>query len=191
MPIDISSPPSKCEHCILGKQTRSSVPRVREGERATKHLEHVYIDLCGPMSIPSRSGRLYSMNIIDDYSGFVWTLPLRSKADAAPFLKIWLTALEVQTPFRLQSFVTDNGELASSHIQNWCNEKGILHLFTAPYTSAHNGRIERLHRTLFDKARSMLSACKAPANLWDEFCATAAYLTNLTGASANNGKTPY
>jgi hypothetical protein len=71
MPINISSPPSKCEHCILGKQICSSVLRVWEGERAIKHLEHVYIDLCGPMSIPSRSGCLYSMNIIDDYSGFV------------------------------------------------------------------------------------------------------------------------
>lgn len=191
MPLDTSSTPSKCEHCILGKQTRSSVPRVREGARATKALERIYVDLCGPMSIPSRSGRLYSMNIIDDYSSFVWSLPLRSKDEAAPILRNWLTALEVQTSYRLQSFVTDNGELASLQVQNWCTDKGILHLFTAPYTSAHNGRAERLHRTLLDKARAMRSACNSPANMWDEFCATAAYLTNLTGASANEGKTPY
>ena len=190
MLIDTSNAPPKCEHCILGKQTRSSVPKLREGARATSHLERVFIDLCGPMSIPSRSGRLYSMNIIDDYSSFVWSLPLRSKDEAAPVLKHWLTALEVQTPHRLRSFVTDNGELASSQIQDWCSQKGILHLFTAPYTSAHNGRAERLHRTLLDKARAMISACKAPTNMWDEFCATAAYLTNLTGTTANNGKTP-
>ena len=190
MLIDTSNAPPKCEHCILGKQTHSSVPKLREGARATSHLERVFIDLCGPMSIPSRSGRLYSMNIIDDYSSFVWSLPLRSKDEAAPILKHWLTALEVQTPHRLRSFVTDNGELASSQIQDWCSQKGILHLFTAPYTSAHNGRAERLHRTLLDKARAMISACKAPTNMWDEFCATAAYLTNLTGTTANNGKTP-
>jgi hypothetical protein len=28
-----SSPPPACEHCILGKQTRSSIPKVREGVR--------------------------------------------------------------------------------------------------------------------------------------------------------------
>ena len=27
--------------------------------------------------------------------------------------------------------------------------------------------------------------------MWDEFCATAAYLTNFTGTTANDGKTPY
>ena len=90
MPVDISSPPPKCEHCILGKQTRSSVPKQREGARATKPLERIYVDLCGPMTIPSRSNRLYSMNIIDDYSSFVWSLPLRSKDEAAPVLKSWL-----------------------------------------------------------------------------------------------------
>src|SRR6266852_8136106 len=41
--------PSKCERCILGKQTRSSVPKVREGVWATKQLEHVYVNLCSPM----------------------------------------------------------------------------------------------------------------------------------------------
>ena len=85
------------------------------------------------------------MNIIDDYSSFVWSVPLRSKAEAATMLKHWLTAMEVQTPHRLASFVTDNGELASLQIQNWCSEKGILHLFTAPYTSTQNGRAEHLH----------------------------------------------
>ena len=191
MPINTSSLPPKCEHCILGKQTRSSVPKVREGPRAVAPLGWVYVDLCGPMSIPSRTGRLYSMNIIDDYFSFVWSIPLRFKDEAAPTLKVWLFVLEVQTPHHLKSFVTDNGELASLQIHQWCTEKGILHLLTAPYTSAQNGRAERLHRTLMDKARAMCSACNSPLNMWDEFCTTAAYLTNFTGTSANNGKTPY
>ena len=42
-----------------------------------------------------------------------------------------------------------------------------------------------------NKARAMRFACDSPLNMWDEFCATAAYLTNFTGASANNGRTPY
>ena len=191
MPIDLTSPPPTCEHCILGKQTRSSVPKVREGFKAEKPLDRVYVDLCGPMSVPSRSGFLYCMNIIDDFSGFVWSIPLRFKHEAASALKAWHLALDIQTPYRLKSFVTDNGELCSNSIHQWCKEKGVLHLFTAPYTSAQNGRAERLHRTLMDKARSMRSACGAPFNMWDEFCATAAYLTNFTGASANKGKTPY
>ena len=37
----------------------------------------------------------------------------------------------------------------------------------------------------------MHSACSSPVNMWDEFCATTTYLTNFTGSSTNNGKTPY
>jgi hypothetical protein len=37
----------------------------------------------------------------------------------------------------------------------------------------------------------MCIACNAPGFLWDEFYSTAAYLTCLTAATANNGRTPY
>jgi transposase InsO family protein len=191
MPVDLSPTPPKCEACILGKQTRTAVPKLREGERATAPLERIFVDLCGPMSIPSRTGRLYSMNIIDDFSSFVWSLPLHSKSDAFPSFRHWLTAVELHTSHRLKYIITDNGELTSNVMRDFCATKGILHLLTAPYTSAHNGRAERLHRTLMDKARAMRIACKAPPNIWDEFVATAAHLTNLTGSSANQGKTPY
>jgi transposase InsO family protein len=191
MPVDISSLPPKCDHCILGKQTRASVPKVREGVRAVRPLEHVFLDLCGPMSVPSRSGRLYSMNVIDDFSSYVWSLPLRNKSEALPVFQAWHKTVENQSNHRLATLVTDNGELTSNAMTQYCSEHGITHLFTAPYTSAQNGRAERLHRTLLTKARTMRSACEAPPNMWDEFCATAAYLTNLTITSSLNGKTPF
>ena len=191
MHINLSYSPPKCNACILGKQTRSSVPKVREGIRALRPLERVFLDLCGPMFVTSRTGRRYSMNIVDDYSNFVWSLPLRTKDEALIVLRDWLAAVENQSGFRLTYLITDNGELASNSMSSFCSQRGITHLFTAPYTSAHNGRAERLHRTLSDKTRAMRLACKAPPSMWDEFCATAAFLTNLTSSSALNGKTPY
>jgi hypothetical protein len=74
---------------------------------------------------------------------------------------------------------------------DWCQAHGIDHHLTAPYTSAPNGRAERLHRTIIGKACTMHISCNAPDFLWDEFCATAAYLTNFTAATANHGQTPY
>ena len=91
---------------------------VTEGVRATRQLEHIFIDFCDLMSIPSHSGRLYSMNIINDYSSFIWSVPLHSKAEAATMLKHWLMIMEVQMPHHLASFVIDNGELSSIQIQN-------------------------------------------------------------------------
>ena len=194
MPINLSLPASKCESCILGKQTRTAVPKTQEGARATSPLERIYVDLCGPMSKPSRTGRLYLMNFIDDYSSFIWSLPLRNKSEASTVFKHWLMAVELQTPHKLKCLVTDNGELTSLQLCELCAERGILCLFTAPYTSMHNGRAERLHRTLMDKAHSMRFSCSAPVDMWDEFCATAAYLSNLTFTTTNsghNGKSPY
>jgi Pol polyprotein/gag-pre-integrase-like protein len=54
MPIDLSSAQHKCEHCILSKQTHSSVPRIQEGNWAIQPFAHVYVDLCGPVTDRSR-----------------------------------------------------------------------------------------------------------------------------------------
>ena len=85
MPIDLSTMPPKCDHCILGKQARTPVPKVREGPRATSQLGRVYINLSGPLSC-LKLGNLYNIQIIDDFSGYVWAIPLQSKAAVAPAL---------------------------------------------------------------------------------------------------------
>jgi hypothetical protein len=92
---------------------------------------------------------------------------------------------------RLKIITTDNGELLSNATANWCATHGIIHQLTAPHTSAHNGHVEHLHRTIMGKARAMQLACNAPSDIWDEFCSTAAYLTNFTASTSNGGKTPH
>ncbi|KIJ40028.1 hypothetical protein M422DRAFT_138156, partial [Sphaerobolus stellatus SS14] len=48
MPIDLSSPTPVCQFCILGKQTKTPIPKEWCGERATRVLEKVHADLMGP-----------------------------------------------------------------------------------------------------------------------------------------------
>ena len=76
-------------------------------------------------------------------------------------------------------------------MHDWCDSRGIEHQFTAPHLSAHNGRCERLHLTLMNKARSMSIACAVPPFLWDEFVSTAAYLSSLTSSSSSPHCTPF
>ena len=190
MPIDLSYLPPKCDFCILGKQTRASIPKTREGIKATKCLERVHVDLCGPMSTMSKAGNCYSMNIIDDFSSYVWSLPLKKKSDAAQAFQQWQLKVENNSERRLKILVSDNGKLLSQSMQDWCSKRGIDHQLTAPHASAQNGRAKRLHRTLNGKARAMCLACNAPTSLWDEFNATAALLTNVTGSVTIGGKTP-
>ncbi|KAJ8584501.1 hypothetical protein M405DRAFT_695595, partial [Rhizopogon salebrosus TDB-379] len=66
MPIDLSTQPPICDACVLGKQTRNSVPKVRGGDRATRKLGIVHVDLMEHPDILSAAGNKYIMDIIDD-----------------------------------------------------------------------------------------------------------------------------
>jgi len=131
------------------------------------------------------------MNIIDDFLSYVWSLPLRNKAEAALVLQHWHKHVMTQFDRPLKILMTNNGELVSNSMSSWCLSNGINHLVTAPYMSAQNGCAERVHRMILGKARAMQLACNVPPSLWDEFCVTAAYLTNLTATPMLSGKTPY
>ncbi len=191
MTINLSLAPQACDHCVRGKQACSPILKVREGARATRWLEHVYIDLSGPHAIMSHSSFCYIMNLIDDYSRYNWTHLLKAKSDTFGAFCTWLTATEIQSGKKLCYVLTDNGELCSTDMAHWCADRGITHQFTAPHTSAQNGRVEHLHRTLMDKACTMRLACDAPLQMWDEFIVTASYLTNLTASHTLNGRTPH
>ena len=93
-PIDLSSLPPTCDHCAIGKQLRSLVPKAHEGVKVNKQLERVHVDLWGLMAVTSCSGKLYSMN------------------------QIWHKAVTVQSGDNLWILVTNNRELVS-HFYAW------------------------------------------------------------------------
>jgi GAG-pre-integrase domain len=191
MHIDLSTEPGKCDHCILGKQVRTPVPKTREGPRSKRKLGIVCVDLMGPEAVKSASGNLYTMNLIDDCTSFIWTIHLLSKSAADPALRQWELMHEQETGLRVGIFRVDNGELKSSALTSYFESHGTQMQFTAPYTSAHNGRSERVHRTLHDKARTMRIQCGLPPNRWDEFMSTACYLTVRTPSRSQAGTTPF
>ncbi|KAG1866231.1 hypothetical protein F4604DRAFT_1505943, partial [Suillus subluteus] len=92
MPVNLSAVPPKCDHCILGKQTRTAVPRVREGKRAVRKLEIIHVDLMEHPDTVSAASNKYVMDIIDDFSSYAWAIPLAAKSDAFPALKAWALA---------------------------------------------------------------------------------------------------
>jgi GAG-pre-integrase domain/Integrase core domain len=191
MHVDLSSAPPKCQSCILGKQTKNSVPKIREGPRAEMVLDCVYIDLTGPQSVQSASGNSYVMNIIDDATSYSWAIPLPRKSSAITVLKTWVPTVERQTGRKVGAFNIDNGELKSTEFIDFCASRGITLRWTSPHTSAQNGRVERVHRTLFDSARTMRSFSGLPANRWDEFIVTANYLRMRAATKTLNNITPY
>ena len=75
MQIDLSLHPAKCDHCTLRKQSKTLVLKKQEGDKDKEQLGRVYVDLCGPMSATSHTGKLYCMNLINNFSSYIWTIP--------------------------------------------------------------------------------------------------------------------
>ena len=191
MHVDPSSEPPPCEHCILGKQVKCPLPKVREGLRATKRLEIVHVDLTGPMAVRSASGNAYILDIIDDCTSFIWSIPIPSKSAALPSLIAWEKAREIETGSVVGTYRLDNGELKSNAMHAWAASRGTRLQFTAPYTSGHNGRVERTHLTLANRARSMRLQTGLPPNRWDKFFVTACYLSVRSPTRSLINTTPY
>ena len=194
MPIDVSVSPPTCEHCILGKQSKTLVPHTREGERAKIPLAIVYFDLMGPQDVPSMGGSLYLMNIINDYSSYPWGFTLKWKSDAVQVFKDWKVKLERETGHKVGIVRTDGGgEYTGFEYESMLKRDGdgITHQTTALYTSAQNGKSERLHHTIMGRAWAMRLDAKLPPNIWGECAMAAFYLAQWTPTRTLKRKTPY
>ena len=192
MPIDLSTLPPLCEHCVLGKQMKMPVLKVRGGERAKKRLEKVFSDITGPEDVGSLSGEKYILNFIDDFSGMSWIYPLKQKSNAADVLKAWKTLVENESGEKVKIFRTDNGgEYTSGVFETYLIQEGVRHQTTAPYTSAENGKAERCHRMVMNRARAIRSDSKLPPSLWAESVRAAAYIKNRTPTRTLKDKMPY
>jgi transposase InsO family protein len=74
---------------------------------------------------------------------------------------------------------SDNGsEFKNLQVEEFLEEEGIKHEFSAPYTPQQNGVVERKNRTLIDMARIMLGEFKTPERLWWEAVNTACHAIN-------------
>ena len=76
-------------------------------------------------------------------------------------------------------------------MQDFVQDEGIKHEFSAPYTPQQNGVVERKNRTLIEMARTMLSEFKSPHNFWGEAVSTAAHCSNRLFLRPLHNKTPY
>jgi len=70
------------------------------------------------------------------------------------------------------------GEYKSNEFKRHCEELGLQHNITCPYTPQHNEVAERKNRTIMDMARSMLKAKGMPNYFWVEAVTCAVYLIN-------------
>ena len=74
--IPISNLP--CSSCILGKQSRKSIPKAKT-TLSISTLQLIHLDVVGPFRVRSLGGACYFLTFIDDYSKKTWVYFLSSK----------------------------------------------------------------------------------------------------------------
>ena len=187
--IDI--PNQLYQSCVAGKQHRSSFPK---GSlfRASKPLELVYIDICGPISPSTLGGSRYFLLIVDDFSRLMWVSMLKSKSDALTEFKRFKALAEAEQDTHIKCLRSDRGgEFTSEAFADFYIAHGIKRQLTAPYSPQQNGIVERKNRTILSLVRSMLKEKSLPRELWGEAVNTAVYLLNRSSTRSLHGSTPY
>lgn len=177
-----------CEKCLAGKQHR--MPFENSVSRASKPLELVHADVCGPMETISLGGARYFLLLKDDFTSYRKVFFMKQKSEVVKYIQVFIDAAERETNCKMKVLRTDNGlEFVNKEVANILKKKGICHQRSVAYTPEQNGRAEREMRTIVEAARSMIQGMSK--TFWAEAINCAVYVLNRTGPSSVTNKTPY
>jgi transposase InsO family protein len=85
----------------------------------------------------------------------------------------------------------NSSEFKNSSIEDWCEDQGIKHEFSATYTPQQNGVVERKNKTLITLARAMLDDYGISERFWVEAINTACHASNRVYCHRILKKTAY
>ena len=90
------------------------------------------------------------------------------------------------------NLITDHDkEFENESFMNFCEQHGIKHNFSAPYTPQQNGVAERKNRVIQEMARSLLNESGVAQYFWAEAVSTSCYIINRVYVRPLTQKTTY
>ena len=114
-----------CAACEKGKQTKSSF-KPKSCSTINEPFSLLDMDLFGPESVRTRSGKKYSLVIVDEYSRYTWVIFLAKKKDAADEIISLIKQCERIYNKKVRQLRSDHGtEFKNFMLQNYCDEVGI------------------------------------------------------------------
>jgi hypothetical protein len=187
-----------CPPCVIGKGARQPVRS--SGHRASRLLELLHADICGPYPVSSRSGEYKGRNhyfivILDDYSNYGHTALLkdRSGVGIVAVFKEVKARWENRTGEKVKFIRMDGAkELNEGVLDEFLKGFGADTQETAPYAHHQNGKAERYVRTIEDGGAAILAGSNLPASFWGDASLICQWLRNRCHTSTlPNGVTPY
>lgn len=174
---------TKCVICAMGKHSRK--PFNEPGTRATRQLELIHTDVCGPMPVRSLGGARYFVSFIDDFSRKVHIYVLKSKGEVFEKFVMYKKLVENQLDMKIKIVRSDNGtEFVNKSFMEFYTRHGIKQEKSTPYSPQQNGLAERMNRTIVEKVRCMLLDSKLAKHFWAEAVYAAVNVINaITNSS--------
>lgn len=170
------------------KQARSSF-LAESSYRASRPLELIHGDICGPIEPHSLRGSRFFLLLIDDFSRMMWVSMLKRKSDALDSFKKFKALAETEKNSQIGCLRTDQGgEFTSNSFSDFCEENGIRRQFSSPYSPQQNGVVERRNQTIMNMVKSMLKTKNFSKNFWGEAVNTTTYLLNCSPTKSLDGK---
>ena len=134
-------------------------PFKAKGNRATKQLELVHTDVCGPMSVQAKGGYEYLITFSTDvYSRNGNVNIMHHKYEYFEKCQEYKAEKEKQSGINIKQLRSDRGdEYLSGEFKSYLDKEGIISQLSSLGTPQQNGVSKRRDKTLLDMVRSMLS----------------------------------
>ncbi|KAF5374245.1 hypothetical protein D9758_004532 [Tetrapyrgos nigripes] len=156
-----------CKDCK--KAHTDKQPHPESLEKITETNFQWYLDVWGPVQVVSVGGNKYALFGMDAVTSknMVDFLKDRTAETLIRKLEVCRTEAETQASQKLERIRTDNPPEWRSHaFQAWTSKHGIIHEFTAPYSSASNSAAERSIGIMLNGTQAMLFDTNLPAKWW-------------------------
>jgi histone deacetylase 1/2 len=151
-----------CQACQLGRHVR--LPFSSSSSHA---FDLIHCDVW-TSPVLSISGYKYYLVIIDDFSHYSWTFPLRAKSDTFPTLLHFFAWVSTQFGLTIKAVQCDNGREFDNSTSRSFLTHGVQLRMSCPYTSPQNGKAERMIRTTNDVMHTLLIQASIPPRFWAE-----------------------
>eukprot|EP00253_Pinus_taeda_P020984 PITA_20984 len=126
-----------CKSCQFGKQTKTNFPE-KEG-LASRPLEFVHTDICGPTRKRSPRGEEYFILFIDDFLRMCWIGLMKYKDEDFEKFKSFKALVENESDCRIKCLISDRGgQFTSDKFFDFCEEHGIRREFSTARTPQQN-----------------------------------------------------
>jgi transposase InsO family protein len=131
----------------------------------------------GPLKTPSLKGNWYYILFIDDFTRMCWILFMKYKSEVVKIFWRFKKNMENQSRCRIQAIRSENGkEYTLLKFNLYCEDAGIEHQLTAPYTPEQNRVSEKRNKYIMEMVRCMLHEKDLPKILWVEVANIAVFL---------------